>query len=548
MFLFTFWVFHSNLWFKSPLEAGPTLLHMYRFCIVFTVNNPSVRTIIRLLQERWTVFTACRTDEPWPTHRSGGHEVWGTCEGTFSETCDAGTSYQQVKLAQFFVRCSNSHRLLYLSQSVGSTAKVGQGRQKEHTRCFHMKSQFFLTMTAKIGASGAHSWPRRSFRVVNKETSIRSTPGLSCCEAQEDDCDPDQQLIESPLPRWMSLVATRCLSSTCHTVHCSNDWGSRDPPNCLTSWSSLTFVSVRGLWLCAHITLWLKVCLLHMHFIYMSSMMSRVWAFVVFFCIVFFSPSRASTFSLTVYLFSVLFINFHVVGTAEDWNHCTHAQRGVLLRGDTQLTGYELSQLYNFDYSETYTAIFQNESVDIDTEPSYSCDAELDDELIRKALSSPLFTQERQEPANLRQSYHSHEESLLPAQRTVYRETLLQIHQRLLRHLIRESPILGSLMYQNTHHHVWWVKAKHQLRIRDASQDRQPEILSSLVREILQRIVGQTNNDCRFLIFILTNSPTQQHLLVGRYDSRLRYVLAHNFLRKLCCGSKKWRWLFQWMI
>ena len=80
------------------------------------------------------------------------------------------------------------------------------------------------------------------------------------------------------------------------------------------------------------------------------------------------------------------------------------------------LTGCGPKQLDNFDYSETYTAIFQNESVDIDTEPSYSFDAELDDELIRKALSSPLFTQEREEPTNLRQTYHSHEESLLPAQ------------------------------------------------------------------------------------------------------------------------------------
>ena len=79
-------------------------------------------------------------------------------------------------------------------------------------------------------------------------------------------------------------------------------------------------------------------------------------------------------------------------------------------------TGYEPKQLDNFDYSETYTAIFQNESVDTDTEPSYSCDAELDDEIIGKALSSPLFIQEREEPANLRQAYHSQEESLLPAQ------------------------------------------------------------------------------------------------------------------------------------
>ena len=80
------------------------------------------------------------------------------------------------------------------------------------------------------------------------------------------------------------------------------------------------------------------------------------------------------------------------------------------------LTGYEPNLLDNFDFSETYAAIFQDESSDIDTEPSYSCDSELDDEIIGKALSSSLFIQEREEPANRRQAFHSHEESLLPAQ------------------------------------------------------------------------------------------------------------------------------------
>ena len=80
------------------------------------------------------------------------------------------------------------------------------------------------------------------------------------------------------------------------------------------------------------------------------------------------------------------------------------------------LTGYEPNLLDNFDYSETSAMTFQDESRDIDTEPSYSCGADLDDETIGKALSSPLFIQEREEPANLRQAYHSHEESLLPAQ------------------------------------------------------------------------------------------------------------------------------------
>ena len=65
----------------------------------------------------------------------------------------------------------------------------------------------------------------------------------------------------------------------------------------------------------------------------------------------------------------------------------------------------------------------------------------------------------------------------------------------------------------NVSDHMWWVEAKHQFRIRDAGQ---PEIQSSLVRAIFRRIMVQTNNDCRFQIFIVTNSPHQQHLLVGR--------------------------------
>ena len=60
--------------------------------------------------------------------------------------------------------------------------------------------------------------------------------------------------------------------------------------------------------------------------------------------------------------------------------------------------------------------IFQEESGDKETEPSYLCDAELDDETIGRALPSPLFIQERRESADRRQGYHSYGESLLPAQ------------------------------------------------------------------------------------------------------------------------------------
>ena len=55
----------------------------------------------------------------------------------------------------------------------------------------------------------------------------------------------------------------------------------------------------------------------------------------------------------------------------------------------TSSTGYEPNVIDNFDCSETETAIFQNESVDVDTEPSYSFDAELDGRVYQK---SAIFT------------------------------------------------------------------------------------------------------------------------------------------------------------
>ena len=88
------------------------------------------------------------------------------------------------------------------------------------------------------------------------------------------------------------------------------------------------------------------------------------------------------------------------------------------LAGYTPHTCYEPQLLDDFHYSKTSAMIFQDESGDIDTEPSYSCDVELDDEI----LSSPLFIQEWEEPANLRQTCQSHEQSLLPAQRKSSRE------------------------------------------------------------------------------------------------------------------------------
>ena len=52
------------------------------------------------------------------------------------------------------------------------------------------------------------------------------------------------------------------------------------------------------------------------------------------------------------------------------------------------------------------------------------------------------------------------------------------------------------------------MKGEHKIKIRDASLDSQPKIQSSSVEETLQIIMGQTNNDCRFRIFIFDKFPT----------------------------------------
>ena len=120
--------------------------------------------------------------------------------------------------------------------------------------------------------------------------------------------------------------------------------------------------------------------------------------------------------------------------------------------------------------------------------------------------------------------------------RMVYRETFFS------------NPTASSSAPYPQEPNPWISNVSEHTSPHVMSERQNPDFQSSSVRETLQRIVGQTNDDCRFQIFILVNSPHQERLLVGRYGSRPRYVLVHNFLRKRCNGSKKWSWLIQWMI
>ena len=84
------------------------------------------------------------------------------------------------------------------------------------------------------------------------------------------------------------------------------------------------------------------------------------------------------------------------------------------LANNLPLTGYEPNFFDGFHFSETTDIFLQDQSSN--TRPSYLYDAEINDDTIGRAISSPLFIQEREEPANRRQAYHSFDESLLPSQ------------------------------------------------------------------------------------------------------------------------------------
>ena len=83
------------------------------------------------------------------------------------------------------------------------------------------------------------------------------------------------------------------------------------------------------------------------------------------------------------------------------------------LADNNPLTGYEPNVLDNYQISETTEIFIQESSSD---SSSNLHDWEISDNTIGRALSSPLFTQEREDPASRGQAYHSLDEGLLSSQ------------------------------------------------------------------------------------------------------------------------------------
>ena len=101
------------------------------------------------------------------------------------------------------------------------------------------------------------------------------------------------------------------------------------------------------------------------------------------------------------------------IGSEQDPLCTSPKEESGPLANNAPLTLSEPNFFDDHHFSETTEIFFQESSSDT---PSYLHDTEISADTIGRALSSPLFTQEREEPAGRRQAYHSPEESLLSSQ------------------------------------------------------------------------------------------------------------------------------------
>ena len=117
-----------------------------------------------------------------------------------------------------------------------------------------------------------------------------------------------------------------------------------------------------------------------------------------------------------IFLFILLFIFIFHVGWFDEKSHAYFREWGEelgTLAENNPLRSYEPNFIDNYHISETTEISIQESSSE--SKPSNLHDLEFDDYTIGRALSSPLF-QEREDPANSRQVYHSPDEKSLSSQ------------------------------------------------------------------------------------------------------------------------------------
>ena len=154
--------------------------------------------------------------------------------------------------------------------------------------------------------------------------------------------------------------------------------------------------------------------------------------------------------------------------------------------------------------------------------PSYLCDAELDDETIGRALSSPLFIQEREESADRRQAYHSRGRKFV-ASSALFTRTCTErpVHE------------LGSCQKRKS------SRDSENERIRILFERQKEQILADFRAEI-QKHESQTDSDTRSIQELKGIIETQRRKIdhtLAREQSRRDQQLLHAQIIRTKSGS-----------
>ena len=148
--------------------------------------------------------------------------------------------------------------------------------------------------------------------------------------------------------------------------------------------------------------------------------------------------------------------------------------------------GHEPKFFDDYHFSETTEFFIQESSSD--RRPSNLHDSEISDYTIGRSLSSPLFTQEREEPASRRQAYHSHEEGLLPAQSfsVCHSRTVRPVHELSpLSSCSREKPSRDS---ENERIRILLERQKEQILADCRAEIQKHEFQADCDRRSIQKL------------------------------------------------------------
>ena len=183
---------------------------------------------------------------------------------------------------------------------------------------------------------------------------------------------------------------------------------------------------------------------------------------------------------------------------------------GTLAENDP-LTGYEPNDLHISD--TTHTFIQESSS---DGNPLNLHDLEFDDCTIGMALSSPLFTQEREEPAGCRQAYHSPEESVLSSQSSSvgHVRTGRPVFGSLIPN-VRENPCRDS---ENEQIRILLERQKDQILADSRAEIHKHEFQADSDRRSVQELSGTIESQRREIV----------HALAGDEQLRRDQQLLHE--------------------